>query len=93
MAKKETSDDAPQRQHRATYARDKRKGGYLIRVEGPFANRFTGRVIPVTRRDNTENPEKLSAVIWTGVDEETKQPVALYSFEQQPRDEEDNITF
>ncbi len=81
-------------QHKATYARDKRKGGYLIRVMGPFAERFAGREVPVTRKDDSTNYEKLSELVWTGPDQETGKPVALYSFEPRPRDEaEDDILF
>lgn len=83
-----TPSDKPARQHRATYARDKRKGGYLVRVEGPHAERFAGREVPVTLRDGTEQTEKLDALIWTGTDGETGKPVALYSFVPRPRDTE-----
>lgn len=74
--------------HHATYARDKRKGGYLIRVAGPYPERFAGREIPVTRMDQSVSTEKLDALIWTGVDEERGGNVALYSFVARPRDEE-----
>lgn len=81
-------------QHKATYARDKRKGGYLIRVAGPFAERFAGREVPVTRKDDSTNTEKLLELVWTGPDKESGKPVALYSFEPRPRDEvEDDILF
>lgn len=79
--------DKPARLHKATYARDKRKGGYLIRVEGPTAGSFAGREVPVTTRDGNEHVEKLDALIWTGSDAETGKPVALYSFESRPREE------
>jgi hypothetical protein len=75
------------RQHKATYARDKRKGGYLIRVAGPNAGRFAGREVPVTMKDDTEHTEKLTGLIWAGIDTETGAPVALYSFEAKPREE------
>lgn len=82
------------RSHKATYARDKRKGGYLIRVAGPHAEKFAGRTVPVTRKDDTESEEKLLALLWHGKDEETGVPVALYSFEARPRDEhKDEVTF
>jgi hypothetical protein len=81
------------RQHKATYARDKRKGGYIIRVEGPHAGAFAGREVPVTRKDNSESPERLLALLWQGIDEETKQPVALYTFEAKPREEEPQQEF
>lgn len=75
------------RQHKATYAKDKLNGGYNIRVQGPNANRFAGRVVPVVRKDGTEDNETLRDVFWTGIDEDSKQPVALYHFEPKPKDE------
>lgn len=81
------TDKQPKRNHKATYARDKRKGGYLIRVEGPYASAFAGREVPVTRMDGTEETEKLSGMIWSGHDRESGKPVALYSFEAKPREE------
>lgn len=76
----------PGRQHVATYSRDKRKGGYLVRVAGPNAAAFAGREVPVTMRDRSEHDEKLVALIWSGNDAETGEPVALYSFEAKPRE-------
>jgi len=76
----------PARQHRASYATDKRNGGYLVRVEGPRAGDFVGREVPVTRLDRSENTEKLVRLIWKGVDKETASPCALYKFEPRPRD-------
>lgn len=80
------------RQHRATYARDKKKGGYLVRVAGPNANAFAGREIPVTTLDGSEHAEKLIRLIWTGVDTGeyggvAGQPIALYTFEAKPRED------
>jgi hypothetical protein len=76
------------RSHKATYARDNKKGGYLIRVEGPHAAKFAGTEVPVTRMDNSESNEKLNRMIWSGTDKETGKPVALYSFEPKPQVEE-----
>lgn len=88
------AEKASGRLHKATYARDKRKGGYLIRVEGPTAGSFAGREVPVTTRDGNEHMETLDALIWTGADGETGKPVALYSFVSRPRDEiEDDLPF
>lgn len=84
--KKAANDGKGERAHKATYARDKRKGGYLIRVQGPHAALFAGREVPVTRKDDTESMEKLVAMIWSGTDTETGKPVALYSFVAKPRD-------
>jgi hypothetical protein len=91
--------DAPKRAHKATYATDKRKGGYLVRVIGPHAASFVGREIPITRRDDTESTETLERLIWTGIDKGTPEnpgtgkPAALYSFKAKPRDEADEIPF
>ena len=82
------------RQHKATYARDKRNGGYLIRVEGPNAGRFINRQVPVVTRDDKEHNEKLTNLIWAGINQETGSPVALYRFESKPRaDFDDEIPF
>lgn len=80
------------RQHKATYATDKRKGGYLIRVTGPHAGEFAGREVPVTRRDNSESREKLVKVVWSGKDNESGENAALYTFAAKPR-EIDEIVF
>ncbi len=75
------------RQHKATYAKDKHRGGYIIRVIGPNANRFAGRTVPVVRKDDTEDNEVLTDLIWTGKDNESGQTVALYNFQPKPKDE------
>jgi hypothetical protein len=80
-------DKTPKRTHRATYARDSKKGGYMIRVEGPHSNAFAGKDVPVTRMDNSETTERLNKLIWSGTDEKTGKPVTLYSFEPRPREE------
>lgn len=74
--------------HRATYATDKRKGGYLIRVQGPSPDRFVGRTIPVHRRDGSETEETLDRVIWSGKDDESGDNVSLYKFLPKPLDDE-----
>ena len=82
----------PKRQHEATYATDKKKGGYNIRVIGPHADKFAGREVPVKRRDGTESFEKLVKILWTGKDDDAPdgsykgsgKPVALYSFAAKP---------
>lgn len=83
----------PPRKHRATYATDKRTGGYLIRVVGPNCEAFVGREVPVTTRANTEHMEKLTRLVWTGQDKETQEKVALYKFESKPREQADEIPF
>lgn len=84
---------AAQPQHKATYARDKKKGGYLVRVQGPAASQFAGREVPVTRMDDSKTNEKLTALIWSGMDTESGKPVALYSFEPKPKEAMDEIPF
>lgn len=91
--------DTAKRKHRATYARDKRSGGYNIRVVGEYPERFAGREVPVTRKDDSEQSEKLLKLLWSGddTDPETKKPTgrkaALYSFEPRPRDEQEETEF
>ena len=80
------------RLHRATYARDKRKGGYLIRVAGPYPEMFAGRDVPVNTKDGQEHTETLDALIWTGLDNESGGRVALYSFVGRPREDVDAAT-
>jgi len=82
-----------ERQHKATYARDKKKGGYLVRVEGPNANRFAARTVPVTRKDNSEHEEELDQLIWSGKDKESGKLVALYTFIPQGADTQDDVVF
>ncbi len=76
------------RRHKATYATDKRNGGYLVRVAGPDANRFAGREVPVTLKNDQEHVETLESLVWAGVDQETGGNVALYRFKSKPREEE-----
>lgn len=101
MAKQPTSnaplrEDPPrtQRQHKATYARDKYSGGWNVRVIGPHARQFAGREVPVTRADDSESIETLDKLIWSGTDDETARPVALYSFVPKEReDREQTFSF
>ena len=91
-------DIATGRLHRATYARDKKKGGYLVRVAGPNAGVFAGREVPVTMLDKTEHAERLTRLIWTGIDTgeyggTAGEPIALYTFESHPREPEAENTF
>lgn len=72
--------------HKATYASDKRNGGYLVRVAGPYPEKFVGRMVPVTTRDGQTHDEKLTRLIWTGADAENGGLVALYKFEARPRE-------
>jgi hypothetical protein len=94
MAKAETTD---KRAHKATYARDKKNGGYIIRVQGPKCNMFAGRSVPVTKADGSEHNETLDSLIWTGTDDgeisKYVGPVALYSFKPTPKEMQDEIPF
>lgn len=80
---------ASKRLHKATYATDKRKGGYLIRIAGPYPEMFAGREVPVVTKDDKEHTEKLTRLIWTGPDAENGGRVALYAFESKPRSDAD----
>lgn len=92
MAKKETNGE---RRHKATYCKDKYTGGWTIRVVGPQANRFAGRIVPVKRADESEEQEQLKDLRWTGPDkdvrtgEETGLLAAIYNFEPKPKGEQD----
>lgn len=90
---KETPKAAGERLHKATYARDKKKGGYLIRVEGPHAAKFASREVPVTQMSGNEHVEQLDKLIWTGVDDKSGKPVALYSFVPKPKEKEEETQF
>lgn len=87
------------RAHKATYATDKKKGGYLVRVIGPRAMDFVGREVPVNTRDGAEHSEKLTRLIWSGLDTGTAdnpgtgQPAALYAFEAKPKSEKEQVEF
>ena len=86
------------RLHKATYSRDKKKGGYLVRISGPTANAFAGREVPVTMLDGSEHLEKLVRLIWTGADTgeyggTVGEPIALYTFESKPREETESAEF
>lgn len=78
-----------ERKHRATYATDKRNGGYLIRVQGPYPEKFAGREVPVTTKAGKEHAETLVRLIWTGNDENTGEKVSLYTFAPKPREQEE----
>lgn len=85
--------DPKKRTHKATYATDKRTGGYLVRVAGPNAERFAGRVVPVNTKAGGEHLETLARLIWTGTDKESGEKVALYKFESKPREDEQEFEF
>lgn len=74
-----------QRRHKATYATDKRKGGYIVRVEGPECEKFAGRIVPVTMRSGDEHEEQLNRLLWSGINDSDGKPVALYSFVSRPK--------
>lgn len=91
--KKEEKKDGGKRAHKATYARDKRAGGYLIRVAGPNAASFAGREVPVTTKSDDEHIEKLVSLVWSGKDKESGENVALYKFEAKPKTPAEDIPF
>ena len=80
------------RLHKATYATDKRNGGYIIRIQGPTPEAFAGRTVPVTMKSGDEHDEKLTRLIWTGIDTESGDRVSLYKFESKPREDVANTT-
>ena len=86
MSDKDLHHLPPKTRHTATYSSDKRKGGYLVRVQGPDAELLAGREVPVSMRGGTFHRETLDRLIWTGLDTETGLPVALYTFIAKPRE-------
>lgn len=87
--------------HRATYARDKRHGGYIIRVTGPTPEKFAGRDVPVERSDHSVGTEKLTTLITSGIQDAKSaqfggvpgEPYALYHFAPRPREEVEEVPF
>jgi hypothetical protein len=79
------------RTHRATYARDKKTGGWLVRVVGPQAAEFAGDTVPVSTANGEEHDETLTIMRWSGPDKDpssgelTGRNAALYSFDAKPR--------
>jgi hypothetical protein len=78
----------PKHRHKATYASDKKNGGYNVRVVGPEPNAFAGRTVPVTTRGGGVHMEDLTRLIWTGpgTDQDAGQFVALYEFKPKPKE-------
>lgn len=80
------------RTHKATYARDKKTGGYLVRVVGPNAGEFAGETVPVETKAGDENMEELDQLVWSGPDKDpesgelTGRNAALYKFVPRPRE-------
>lgn len=74
------------RRHKATYATDKRNGGYLVRIAGPDSGKFAGREIPVTTKSDAQHMETMERLIWSGKDQETGEPVSLYKFKSKPKE-------
>ncbi len=80
--------------HKATYARDKKNiGHYLIRVEGPHASKFEGRVVPVLLKNGEMQEETLDTPVWAGIDDKTKKPICLYKFVAKPKEEAEDDEF
>ena len=95
-----TGSPSGSRLHKATYARDKRTGGYNIRISGPYPNRFAGKEVPVTTVKGGEHTEKLLRLLWSGIETSSEyggtvgEAVALYSFEASPReDKQEELPF
>jgi len=96
MAKKEETATAEgaKRTHKASYAKDKRQGGYLIRVQGPKSNMFVGRTVPVSKKDSTDEDQiELIEIVWSGKDDDTGAPVTLYKFKPKLKEDRDSIPF
>lgn len=93
MTKDEKVIEKIKRAHKATYATDKRSGGYMVRVVGPNSDKFNKREVPVETKAGSEHVEKLTRLVWTGPDKETGEKVSLYKFEPRPREAEEKVEF
>jgi hypothetical protein len=87
MAKAE---DKPKRAHKANWQRDKKKGGYIVRVKGPHCTEFAGREVPVSGTSGDEQMVRLEKLIHSGTDDgkfdNQPGPYALYSYVPKPRE-------
>lgn len=86
---------ASARVHRATFATDNIEGGYMVRIEGPNAEKFARRKVPVTRFNGEETEIELKSLTWTGPDKETGKKVALYKIikNKRPAKDTDSVAF
>lgn len=83
-----------EREHRATYSKDKMHGGYNIRIVGPKANRFANRTgIPVTLKDGSEKSDDCGDLLFTGTDDDTGKPYAVYKKVPKEKAADDEIPF
>lgn len=86
-------------EHKATFAKDNQTGKWMIRVVGPRANRFVGRIIPVLRTSGETVHEECGGVRWFGVDDgqviksDAGKPVCLYEHKAKPRHLDEDIPF
>ena len=55
---------------------------WLIRVVGPDAGAWAGRVVIATRTDDTKHTVRLTRIVWTGTDATTGQAAALYTLQE-----------
>ncbi len=81
------------RQHKATYARDKKNpGSFLVRITGPHAKEFEGREVPVMKNGGGEQLETLSRAVFSGTDEgkitpaDKGQTYCLYEMVRHPKE-------
>jgi hypothetical protein len=89
----ETTDDIEDvsppkgRRHVATYTRIRGEPfKWFIRNVGPDAEKFSGRDLPVTTKSGEEHTEKVTKMIYNGIDKATGKNMAIYEFVAKPRD-------
>jgi len=104
MAKKNENNG---RQHKASFSKDSRNPGkYNVLVEGPNAQKFATKRVPVGMRNGTEKEVQLLDCFWFGPDEgrsdengnmvEAPKPghfKALYHFKPEEREPEPEPEF
>jgi hypothetical protein len=86
-------------EHRATFCKDNYTGRWSIRIVGPRANMFAGRIVPVIKGSGDTVHEETGTLSWCGTDDGSVIPsdagklVAIYRHVAKPRALDDEIPF
>lgn len=67
----------------ATFQRNKRGNGWIVRVVGPHSDAFSYKTIPVTMKDDSTKQVELTNVIWSGYTDDDEE-ISLYGIVYAP---------
>lgn len=67
----------------ATFQRNKRGNGWIVRVVGPHSEAFSYKSIPVTMKDGSTKMVELTNVIWSGYTDDDEE-ISLYGIVYAP---------